>query len=185
MRPPFLPILLLVALLALALGCGEESDQLTVRICGDIPVPAGLTEVRVSVLDNDRQPRHAGVMDLLVCPQEIVRKLPQDIKISALPGAQWVVVQGLQDGVEVVRFERRVDPDGSRLVVAPLRADCLRASCPLGQTCVEGTCVIVAWETAANACKEPTPEPSDIEEELPSPDPDVVEEAAPLCPTPE
>lgn len=53
-------------------------------------------------------------------------------------GLGWVVVQGLHDGLEVVRAEAR-GGDGASVTI-PLDRACLGLRCPLGRACVRGAC---------------------------------------------
>lgn len=140
--------------LGLGAGCDESLDQVEVELCGQVDVPAQLDAVRVVILDADRQEVRAGVRELVDCATKTIRPLSQRLSFS-LPADDelWFVAQGLRDGVEVMRFERRYRRSaGESTVKLGLVASCLGLSCPLGQTCIDGLCEIAPWQDPAGVC---------------------------------
>ena len=125
-----------------------------VRVCGDLHVPTELDTLRVSILDAERNERRAGVVALLECPGDKLKLLPQTVELGAFDGEAWILVQGLQDGIERIRVERRVRLHGDEAtrVVLGLNRDCVGVSCALGQTCRGGACVLVPWESDDSQC---------------------------------
>ncbi|MEO1272806.1 MAG: hypothetical protein AAFX99_32360, partial [Myxococcota bacterium] len=139
--------------------------------CLALLVPEELDAIRVSILDEARMERSAGVLELVRCPEEELTMLPQTLELVSIDGPVWVVAQGLSNGIEVARFERRAQ-DGTGLEIElGLTRDCLGASCAVGQTCIDGTCVIVPFdsEEVVDLCVGTAPEPTTTE-------------TTPLCP---
>lgn len=128
-----------------AVGCQRSEPVIRVEICGDVAVPESVDAIRVSVLDEQRQEVRAGARELVVCPDDVLLELPQTVEFEPLQAeTAWVVVQGLDDGIERIRFERQVSLDelNVEIVRVGLRSECLGVMCPDGQTCVQGTCQI-------------------------------------------
>ena len=141
-HPWCLWVILAVAVLASS-GCGEETAELRVEICGDIDVPRKVDALRISLLDEERETRRAGIIDLLHCPGGRVDRLPLTTSLQPIEGTAWIVVQGLREGTVVSRRERRtqLQPDSSKKVRVALTKNCMGVlGCPLGQTCVQGKC---------------------------------------------
>ena len=136
-------------------------------MCGDVAIPERVDALRVTILDAQRDEIVAGVRELVLCPQDELRPLPQTFTFEPLdvPDA-WVVVQGLEGDVTRVRFERRVSLSSDRREVVRLGVTraCLGVMCPLGQTCVQGICERVGLGEPEGMCGEadaspdPTPE---------------------------
>ena len=131
-----------------ALGCRPEATPVRVSVCGDVAVPMQIDAVRVSILDAERAEVASGVRELIECPADRLRSLPQEFEFTQRPGEIRIVAQALLDGVEVGRSERLVldASEGAELTVA-LEAACVGVTCPLGQTCVAGGCELVADAT--------------------------------------
>jgi hypothetical protein len=144
----------------LSTACPGE-PRLVVRVCSDLDVPTELDAVRVTTLDGEHQRQtFAGVVGLINCEAGRVQSLP--IEYDATPGLApfWIVVEGLSKGIVIVTVEARVSrPIGNgETVVVPvsLRRDCRRVLCPLGQTCLEGTCQVTPYhDEAPQACISP------------------------------
>lgn len=148
-------------------GCTGQGDRIEVEVCGaQLEVPAQVDAVRVSVLDRARQELRAGTRELVLCPQDKLLSLPQVVAFDSLDEEDaWVVVQGLKDGVEVLRYERRASLSTGVIeqVNMVLAADCLGVQCPLGQTCVEGACEIVSVQGLdPSLCQRITPSSEDM-----------------------
>lgn len=136
---------LVLSSMVLAIGCRREDPVIRVEVCGDVAVPESVDAIRVTVLDEQRQEVRAGARELVVCPDDVLLELPQTVEFEPLQApTAWVVVQGLEDGVERIRFERQVSLDevNVEIVRVGLRSECLGVTCPDGQTCVQGACQI-------------------------------------------
>ena len=179
------PTLLLMLPLALGasalLGCAEQAE-LAVTVCGDLVVPEDVDTIRISSRDADGSSSLGGVVELLECPSGQTTQLPIDYVIPAEEGERWIVAQALRDGVEVGRVETRVSAasSGTTSVTLQLARSCLGTSCPLGQTCLGGTCEITPFAatepmdcTVEPAEGEPEPEPGPDPDPEPAPAPDV------------
>ncbi len=135
-----------LALVGLAFGllaCGADGGE-PLRLCGDLAVPSDVDALRVSVLDETQASEHfSAVIELLECPAERLTQLPLDFEVPKITANSWLRVQGLAGGAEVLRVELRAgpDPDRARIAVA-LTRQCLGRACPVGQTCLDGACVI-------------------------------------------
>ncbi|MFU8807057.1 MAG: hypothetical protein ACNA8W_24835 [Bradymonadaceae bacterium] len=138
----------------LATGCSRDTDDLVIEVCGNLGVPDELDSLRISILDAERQPMRSGVRELLECPGDRLRPLPQSVTFPPVVGEAWVVVTGLVDEVEKIRFERRINVEGPDFnpVVAILDHACLGFQCPLGQTCVSGRCVVAPYSVSGTSC---------------------------------
>ncbi|MBA2665286.1 MAG: hypothetical protein H0U74_23560 [Bradymonadaceae bacterium] len=153
-------------------GCSRDDAQVQISVCSDMSVPGELDAIRVTVLDEARVQQRTGILELLECPAERVKTLPQAVHFDPVAGDVWIVVSGFLDGIERVRFERRADmanaPDGE--ITTILRRACLGFSCPLGQTCVNGRCDQVPREVSSGLCAPGAPpqqadvgrEPADV-----------------------
>lgn len=150
------------------MGCGRAEGDVEIEVCSDASVPDQIDSIRVSVLDAERQELVAGVRDLVVCPEDRLLTLPQTIVFDGVDAPDaWVVVQGLRDDVVVARFERRValSTQESEFVRLGLTAACLGVTCPLGQTCVDGTCEVAPRAEPEGVCGE-QPDPPEMGEEM-------------------
>ena len=85
-----------------------------------------------------------------------VRSLPITESLPGATGSGFLQVQGLLDGVEVARFDRRIyDLEGLERAELVLKNDCYgRISCPLGQTCVARECKIAPRPSEPPGCGE-------------------------------
>jgi hypothetical protein len=147
-------LLRLIAPVALLAACGPSSNTLFIEVCGDVQIPADIDAVRISVLEADRTEHRTGTLDLLNCGGESLA-LPQTTEIEAPFGDVWVVVQGLQDGLEVMSSERRLNIEEkgpAQDVLVGLTRSCMRIACTLGQTCIDGVCEQAPWESDDGAC---------------------------------
>ena len=160
--------LLLLLSVTLCLGCiGEESD-LSIEICSDFTVPDDLQGLRITVLDNERNTLHVTVHELLLCPEDRIRPLPQTVRfLDAHPDAALVAVAGLQDDVVVVRTERRLDERGRIRINLP--RSCQGMQCSLGQACVAGQCQWTPTGTDLSCTRGPEPD-EELSSEEPSGD---------------
>jgi hypothetical protein len=142
--------------LALSSGCGPDDLSLTVEICGDVRVPQDIDAVRVAVLKSDRSPATGGVLTLLECePSERVLALPQHMSLDPDTGDVWVVLEGLKNEIVVATYEQRIklEEGDNPTITMGLTRDCLGfLSCALGQTCVDGECVIVEYGGIGGIC---------------------------------
>ena len=121
---------------------------MTLEVCGELVAPLEVDALRVSLLDDTRETEtFAGVYELGTCDIESSVQLPIEVNLPEQAGAVWIGVQGLADGVEVIRAEVRLEPPGLGTTVVPLNMvrDCLGVDCSTGQTCVEGECVVTPW----------------------------------------
>lgn len=143
-----------VALLGLV-ACDDTSGQLQVQLCGDVLIPQEVDSVRVSVLDANRQEVRAGVQELVDCTQLRALPLSGRINFTSYDDSElWVVAQGLRQGVEIMRFERRYRPSQEQEVIGlGLTRACLGIFCPLGQTCIQGLCEQAPFTSPSSLCK--------------------------------
>ena len=81
------------------------------------------------------------------------RTVQRRVTLDAGRGLGWVVVQGLRDGVDVIRAEAR-GRDGDQVAVGLFRA-CLGVRCPKGRSCVHGVCELAPQ--GGNLCEESPP----------------------------
>lgn len=173
--------LLAPGFLVLLGACIPGPDDVTFEICGDVVVPTEIDAVRVTMLDSNREATlREGVRELVDCGPESYRSLPQTVTFESPEQESWVIVRGLSEGVTRMSFETRIaDPDDARVRISMTR-DCLGISCPLGLTCVQGTCVEVehgleAGCSSAESLDAPAPEPEDNSTEY-CPDDDAEED---------
>lgn len=186
-------IVALVASMALVAGgasCGRRSPVVQVDVCGDVRVPAQIDALRVSVLDAERREIRAGLRELVECPESVVLELPQRFEFQPVDGEVWIVVQGLSDGVERLRFERRaqLSTDEVTTVQLGLTQDCLGISCPLGLTCIDGECEQAPFETDEAICRSgerPDVDMGDAGSPMMGADMGSTETGPPLCPVPD
>jgi len=139
-RVRVLPKFFVAALLLSA--CGPPPNSVFVELCGDVQIPTDIDAVRVSILTADRSEHRTGTLDLLNCGSDQLT-LPQTQELEAPFGDVWVVAQGLQDGVEVLHSERRLnieDKGKAQDAIIALTRSCMRLQCSLGQTCIAGVC---------------------------------------------
>jgi len=137
-------------------GCGD--DRITVVICGDVSVPDQVDAVRVELYEEDLQTRiRDGVLSLAGDAVEgedeppVFREFPVATSLARPTGRGWVRVEPLLEGTAVGRFDREIlSFDGTDTVDAVLTFSCLRSTCAIGQTCLEGTC-----QTAPQTDEEP------------------------------
>lgn len=143
-----------VALLGLV-ACDDTSGQLQVQLCGDVLIPQEVDSVRVSVLEANRQEVRSGVQELVDCTQLRALPLSRRINFTSYDDSElWVVAQGLRQGVEIMRFERRYRPSQEQEVVElGLTRACLGIFCPLGQTCIQGLCEQAPFTSPSSLCK--------------------------------
>lgn len=139
-------------LVGLALpACG--TDEMVVRVCGNVAVPGEIDALRIEILDDGFGRLRDGVLSLVPEDTGTVRRFPVTRALEAAEGPGWVRVVGLKDQVGVVQFDRQVSDLATVAEVdAVLEGQCLRATCALGQTCVAGTCVPAPREGEAPDC---------------------------------
>jgi hypothetical protein len=144
----------ILTLLTTGTACSSDETELFVEICGDLSVPTELDSLRVAILDEQRRSVRSGVRELLQCPGDRISALPQSVSFPLLEGEGWIVVTGLRDEVEIIRFERRIHVEGqeSNPIVAYLDRQCLGFQCPLGQTCLQGRCQLTPVATSRDQC---------------------------------
>lgn len=148
-------VLVASALTLFVAACARPSDVVVIEMCGDVEIPEDVDAVRISILDAERANYNDGMLELLRCPGDEIRELPQTVELDAPVGDVWIAVQGLQDGVEVLRSERRavVSSRGAAPeVLVGLTRSCMRVTCPLGQTCIDGDCEQAPWESDESMC---------------------------------
>ena len=144
----------LLALSCVTTACGPPPNVVIVEICGDVQIPADLDAVRVSVLNADRSEHRSGTLDLLNCGSDPVA-LPHTTELEAPFGDIWVVAQGLQGGVSVLQSERRLnieDQGPAQDALLWMTRSCMRITCALGQTCIDGTCEQAPWADEDVSC---------------------------------
>ena len=133
----------------LLIACGDNALD-RVKVCGDLVVPRDLVAVRVTVLDLALTERAAGVSDLASS------QLPVVVSVPVVPGDRVIRAQALDvDGAEVARAEVLVS-SGAGSIVLNLAQACLGQDCALGQTCVDGACVVTPDAAASKRCDVPT-----------------------------
>lgn len=145
---------IMMATAVMLVGCGPPSDVVVVELCGDVRIPGDIDAVRVSILSADRTQYRAGTLDLLNCGST-QRELPQNTELEAPEGDVWVVAQGLQEGLEVLRFERRLrieDSGRAQDAVIAMTRSCMRVTCALGLTCINGMCEQAPWADDEVSC---------------------------------
>lgn len=120
------------------------------QLCGDLSVPEDIESVRVVIYDQDRTPLREGVRELWTCPGPTLHRLPQTLEFEPVSGDVFVEVQGLKEGVPVIKTELRttLGNDGAEATVS-LERSCMGANCAAGETCVDGTCELVALAARA------------------------------------
>lgn len=164
------------ALVALsASGCTGD-PVVRLHVCGDARVPEDLDAVRVSLLDETGQEIFSAVKELFVpegaadagapgpdggappdggaCTPGSAEVLPLVFDLHDGQGRMWVVVEGLKDGVPVVRYDAQADQPvrGVADVYAAFSQDCVGVRCAYGQTCAAGRCEIAVLGGAPEAC---------------------------------
>lgn len=123
-------------------SCGDDPME-ALLVCGDLDVPTQLDALRVSLVDDAQEVRFTGLVALAECAPERLRQLPVNVELPLVEAPRWLRVQGLLDGVEAVRVELPVAVNGRRdLLTVNLTERCLGVTCALGQTCVDGSCVV-------------------------------------------
>jgi hypothetical protein len=123
-----------------ATGC--PNSDLEFRVCGDLVVPDDIDGFRLLILDQDRHELHSGVRSL-VEEDSAVDQLPLSASLPNGSGPGWAKIQGLLAGVAVITFERQIGKlEDTAVADMVLTADCVGQDCPLGQTCVAGTCIL-------------------------------------------
>jgi hypothetical protein len=137
--------LIVGSLIAVAAGCGS-GPSLDVEVCGD--ARASVDALQLTVLDASRAPVGSGLQRL--GPADA---LPLRLTVPSGPDAAWLRLQGLFEGLEVLRFERRLDPMADGPVLVALEGACAGARCVLGQTCLGGVCEPAPETDAAVACE--------------------------------
>lgn len=136
-----------LALPGLVIACdGDALD--TVRVCGDLVVPDDLVALRVtvsSVVEGALVERTGGAV-VLDDPDDLsddARQLPIAVAVGAVTGLRNVRVQALDaDGAEVARGDVLVDGPADGALIVNLGHACLGFTCPLGQTCEDGSCTV-------------------------------------------
>lgn len=83
-----------------------------------------------------------------------VKSLPVTASLAGSDSSGYVRVQALLNGSEVARFDRRIPKFGKISEVdMPLTEDCYgKYNCSLGQTCVNGECVVAPIGNATPGC---------------------------------
>ncbi len=120
------------------------------QLCGDLAVPEDIESVRVVIYDQNRSPLREGVRELWTCPGPTLHELPQTLEFEPVAGDVFVEVQGLKEGVPVVKSELRttLSADATEATVS-LERSCMGARCAAGETCVDGECELVALAARA------------------------------------
>ena len=159
-------------------GCPGEPPLLAVSVCGDVSVPDQVDAVRVSVLDANRDEFASGVLQLVECPADRLKNLPQVLEFTPPVGEVRVVAQALKGGVEVARSERSVaDASEGASVTVALQTTCIGLTCPIGRTCVDGACELVA-DANGSPCSSSQVDPGpDAGTPDPDPEPDPIPDA--------
>lgn len=139
--------MLLVVCIAGAISCDTGPPELKFDVCGDVRVPKDIDSYRVTVYEPDRETLlREGVRELVKCPGEEYLQLPREEIFESPEQEVWVIVEAIRDGVTAITFETRVqDTSDDTLVQIPLTRDCIGIRCALGQTCVQGECIIVEY----------------------------------------
>lgn len=151
MSVPRLTIVVCVfAAIATLTACTSDQAKARVQLCGDLSVPEDIESVRVVVYDQDRNPLREGVRELWTCPGPTLHRLPQTLEFEPVSGDVFVEVQGLKEGVPVIKAELRttLGNDGADATVS-LERSCMGANCAAGETCVDGKCELVALAARA------------------------------------
>lgn len=158
----FIAICLLAAAAGLA-ACTSDEAKARVQLCGDLSVPDDIESVRVVIYDQDRTPLREGVRELWSCPGPTLHRLPQTLEFESVSGDVFIEVQGLQEGVPVIKSELRTTlANNSADATVSLERSCMGANCAPGETCVDGECELVALAARAVAqCPSNQPVESD------------------------
>ena len=138
----------------LTAACGPSSNTVFVDVCGDVQIPQDIDAVRISILNSDRSDYRTGTLELIRCTSEDLA-LPQETELEAPFGDIWITAQGLQDGVEVLRSERRMkieDSGPAQTAFMWMTRSCMRVDCSLGQTCIKGECEQAPFAADEIAC---------------------------------
>lgn len=175
---PSLTILRVVVLMSahtLLTGCFGD-PRVRVEICGDVAIPYTIDALRLSLRDEGQVEVSGGVFELF-SPGEIDldggnadagtgdgggclpgerEAFPVDFELRGGAGRMWVSVQGLKDGIEVMKVVARVEfpTQGVADVTVALSADCVGVQCAFGQTCVQEQCEIAQFEGTPDVCDE-------------------------------
>jgi hypothetical protein len=176
---------LFVAALVGLTACGPDAE-IEMRVCGDLKAPEQIDALRLSILDDEMNELRAGLVELVPREAPTSRKEsgekddegdrsadgesadggePESPKVRSLPvtgslpgatGSGYLRVQGLLQGVEVARFDRRVyDLESLEQADMVLKNNCYgRLSCPLGQTCVAKLCQVAPTPSEPPGCSE-------------------------------
>ncbi len=126
-------------ILATVISCTGDPDGMSVEVCGDIAVPDELEAIRIHLLNEEREILHSGVRDLLICPEDRIRPLPQTVNFREIDESVALVeIIALYEGVAITSTERRVESFGDFRV--SLSESCRGSQCSLGQTCIVDSC---------------------------------------------
>jgi len=136
----------------------DDAGLDTVRVCGDLVVPAELVALRVTVLsvgDGGLRERTGGALVLYeeddVAGEE--QQLPVAVAVAAVGGTRVFRAQAIgRDGTEVGRGEVLVSGSPGGAVVVNLSRACLGFVCPLGQTCEASACIVTPAAGASGGC---------------------------------
>ncbi len=159
------------ALLLCVCACVDASS-VRVRICSDLRPGDEIDAVRVVLRDAQYRELSNGVFEFR--PQVVengvrdggvrpaidagpVQGFPVTVVVRRDEKAAFLSIQGVKDGVEIVRFDRRVENVTPDLILeAALARSCLGVNCPVGQSCVDSTtsaqCMFAPEANAAIAC---------------------------------
>lgn len=136
-------------------GCFYEEPKLRVEVCGDALIPDDIDAFRISIWDENLENELvSGTRELLRCPGPDFLALPQEVEFNAIEGETWIRVQGLRNGESVSSFwaRQRTDADESGEVRVSITRACLGIQCAVGQTCVDGQCVLAEYQPASSIC---------------------------------
>lgn len=177
---------------ALALTACPGDPYVRVHVCGDVQIPGQIDALRLTLFDETQQELFSAVRELFVpgegdpadagtadagptdggegedggaCTPGTAQPLPRTFDLHAGRGQMWLVVEGLLDGVAVVRADARVEQPvrGVAVVSVGLQPDCLGVRCAYGQTCAEARCQIAVFGGDPDACAGAPPDGTPVE----------------------
>ena len=157
----FAPLLASLLLLGYATGCTSDDEPVTVRVCGDLQPPEDVDAIRVVLLDASGNEVRSGVRQLVQCPEDTLRTLPQRFEFRTVPDQGIVVAQALVDEVVIASAKVRSDFEGAKTIDVAINSSCIGAQCSEGDTCIGGACEFVPTDESGLLACPSAPTPSD------------------------
>lgn len=133
-------LLTLRALPLILIAACASDVQTQYTLCGDLNVPGDADALRLTLLDESLEIIGSA---LTVLGESSFGALRADLTLRTESSGRFARVQTLSEGIETLRFTQELTPNGD-LLNAVLDRRCLGLTCPVGQTCMEGNCAIIA-----------------------------------------